>query len=157
MASMTLRLGVAALAAALLSHSVQADEPRVAVPQDLTRPAAPTVIDRSRATTLPPMFFERRFSPILQQLEAITAIRSVLPVVESEPDCPPPVDVSHWCQELVTKTCGAENQCSTSTGCDPANQLLDMFCTSEGDEREEMLLTCLISLQDEIIFFPCGE
>ena len=160
MATFTMRFGivlaaVAAAAALLTEPTARADEPRVVAPQSTIRPAAPTVIDRSRATTLPPMFLDRRFAPITQQLEALIAIRSILPVVEAEPDCPPPVDVGHWCQELVTKTCGAENQCSNSTGCDPANHLLDLFCTAEGDDREEMLVTCLISLQDEIIFHPC--
>ena len=158
MANIIVRLGIIAgacmLIGAVLTHTAAADEPRVLAPQSTVRPAAPTVIDRSRASPLPPMFLDRRFAPILQQIDALIAIRSLLPVVE-EPDCPAPVDVGHWCQELVTKVCGADDQCSSSTGCEPANMLLDRFCESEGEDREDLLVSCLISLQDEIIFNPC--
>jgi hypothetical protein len=160
MARLSLRLGIVvaavALAAGLPVQAPLADEPRLVSPQGATpRPAAPATIDRTRITLPPQVLRNPRVMQIIQRVDALIAIRAFLPV-EEEPECAPPVDVSHWCQELVTKVCGAEDQCSSSPGCEPATIFLERFCAAEGEEREEMLITCLISLEDEIIFNPCG-
>ncbi len=60
------------------------------------------------------------------------------------------------CTLLVRKVCGLENQCSTSTGCEPSMTLLQRYNSAGTDlDRVHVAESCLMALQDQIIFSQC--
>jgi hypothetical protein len=59
------------------------------------------------------------------------------------------------CTLLVRKVCGMENQCANSPGCPPAKQLLERF--NQSTDHAEAAESCLISLEDAVIFHECMQ
>lgn len=61
------------------------------------------------------------------------------------------------CTILVRKVCGLENQCSTSTGCQPSMTLLQRYNAAGTDtDRVNLAGSCLMALQDEVLFWQCA-
>lgn len=66
------------------------------------------------------------------------------------------VQPDNVCTILVRKTCGSQNQCAGSAGCQAAMYLLSRY--NQGGDAAEMEMAydaCLVSLADELVFHPC--
>jgi hypothetical protein len=66
------------------------------------------------------------------------------------------VEPTNECTLLVRKTCGAANQCATAPGCPVAMILLERF-NEGGAAGQEAAESCLMSLEDGIVFAACGQ
>lgn len=67
------------------------------------------------------------------------------------------VTPTNECTLLVRKVCGLENQCSTSTGCQPSITLLERYNSASTDlDRVHVAESCLMAMQDEVLFWQCA-
>lgn len=60
------------------------------------------------------------------------------------------------CTILVRKTCGLENQCASSPGCEVSMTLLERY-NAGGAEATSTAESCLMALEDPLIFPQCGQ
>jgi hypothetical protein len=65
------------------------------------------------------------------------------------------VEPVNECTLLVKKVCGDTYDCPDSPGCPVALQLLERYNTVSGDDLEETRFSCLVGLEDPIIFNRC--
>ncbi len=65
------------------------------------------------------------------------------------------IEPTNECTILVRKVCGLENQCSTSPGCPVAMQILERY--NEESDPSEIAESCVIGLEDSIVFNQCND